>query len=96
MRITKVERTAQRRGGEISKAVSQGMQRWTDGTHQDKVDRRYITLAFAIELELGRAGFRIVREPAGRTSHRCPACASLSVHAPDCQAALDATQGENW
>ena len=76
MRTTKIERTAQSRGCEISAAIAAANQRWDLG--------RKITLARSIELELGRAGFRIVREPKGRTLQRCGACAALTDHAPDC------------
>ena len=84
MRKTKAERTAQSRGCEISVAVSAAMERWGKWTRGYE---ERLTLARTIEFELGRAGFRIVREPKGRTENRCPACAALSVHAPDCDAA---------
>lgn len=78
MRPTKAERTEQSRGCEISQAVSGATTRWGLG--------RDMTLARTLELELGRAGFRIVREPKGRTAQRCPACAALSECASDCGA----------
>lgn len=79
MKTTKTDRAAMDRGVEISRACSKAFARWERGTG----DHRTLHFREALELELGRAGFRIVREPAGRTAARCDECASFR-HAPDC------------